>query len=135
MFGDCAIALHWVACALDSLQSSLTRYGGRLSESEDRAKPYEDLERLVPEMDALNEQLSKTLAPEHDALVAFGGARAALADIVEAAGLLRDPSSHEVVNVERFVDDTIARVLEQRDRFDACRDQFMAASRDSPGGE
>lgn len=132
MFGDCAITLHWAACALDSLRIRLTEHGGKLFEIEQRAKPYDDLERLGPEMDALAEQLSVTLGGEHEALVAFGGARAAVGDVVEAVGPLRDPSRYPVTNVQKFVEETIAHVQDRRERFDGCRDEFMAATRDSP---
>ncbi len=133
VFGDCAIALHWVACALDSLRIRLTEYGEGLFETEQRAKPYEDLERLGQEMDALAEQLSVTLEGEHEALVAFGSARAAVSDVVETVGLLRDPSRHGAAGIPKLVEETIAHVEGQRERFDACRDQFMAATRDLPG--
>ena len=130
--GDCAIALHWVACALDSVRDRLTTYGRRFFETEQHAKPYADLEQLVREMDALAEQLAGALGHDHDALVAFGNARNVVSDIVETVGLLKDPKPHEVADVQKLVEQTIARVRDQRERFDACREQFMAATRDMP---
>lgn len=132
MVGDCAIALHWVACALDSLRDRLTVYGERFFDTEQHAKPYGDLERLVGEMDALAEELAAPLGGDHDALVAFGNARTAVSDIVETVGLLKDPKRHEVAGVQKFVDQTIARVEDQRERFDASRRRFMDATRDVP---
>lgn len=84
-------------------------------------------------MEALAEQMAVTLGREHEAVVAFGNARAAVSDIVETVGLLKDPQRHEVGGLQRFVDQTIARVQDQRERFDAGRDRFMAAARDVPG--
>lgn len=133
VFGDCAIALHWVACALDSLRIRLTAYGGGFFESEQRAKPYEDLDHLGQQMDALARQLSITLGDEHEALVAFGSARAAVGDVVETVGLLRDPSRPGAAGISKLVEETIAHVEGQRERFDASRDQFMAATRDLRG--
>lgn len=131
--GDCAIALHWAARALDSLRARLTQYGEGFFATEQRAKPYLDLERVGREMDALTEQLAVTLEREHEAVVAFANARAAVSDIVETVGLLKDPQRHKVVDVHKFVEQTIARVQDQREEFDACRDRFMAAARDLPG--
>lgn len=131
--GECAIALHWAARALDSLRARLTQYGGGFFATAQRAKPYDDLEQVGPEMDTLAEQLAVTLGREHEAVVAFGGARAAMSDIVETVGLLKDPQRHEMAVPQKFVDQTIARVQDQRERFDAWRDQFMAAARDAPG--
>ena len=84
-------------------------------------------------MDALAEELAVTLGREHEAVVAFGNARAAVSDIVETVGLLKDPQRHQVADLQKFVGQTIARVQDQRERFDASRDQFMAAARDVPG--
>lgn len=130
--GDCAIALHWVACALDSLRDRLTAYGGRFFDTEQHAKPHSDLERLLEDMDALGEELAATLGRDHDAPLALANARTAVSDIVETVGLLKDPNRDEVVDLQKFVEQTIARVKDQRERFDACREQFMAATRDVP---
>lgn len=130
--GDCAIALHRVAWTLDSLRGRLTAYRAGFFDTEQHAKPYGDLERLGQDMDVLAEQLSVTLGPEHDAVVAFGDARAAVGEIAETVGLLKDPNRPEVADVQKFVDQTIARVQDQRERFDGCRDQFMAVTRDLP---
>ena len=130
--GDCAIGLHWVACALDSLRDRLVDHGGRFFDTEQHAKPYSDLERFVGEMDGLAEELAATLGRDHDALVAFGNARTAVSDVVETVGLLKDPEQHAVAGVQKFVDQTIARVEDQRERFDASREEFMAATRDVP---
>lgn len=134
MVGDCAIALHRAACALDSLRGRLTEHGGGFFDTEQHARPYGDLERLGAEMDVLAEQLSVTLGREHQALVAFGNARAAMSDIVETVGLLRDPDRHGVADFQKFVDQSIARVQDERERFDGCRDRFMA-TRDLPATE
>jgi hypothetical protein len=130
--GDCAIALHWVACALDSLRDRLTTYGRRFFDTERHAKPHADLEQLVGEMDALAEQLAATLGRDHDALAAFSDARTAVSDVVETVGLLKDPKRDEVADVQKFVEQTIARVQDQRERFDASRERFMATTRDAP---
>ena len=127
--GDCAIALHWVARTLDSLRARLTQYREGFFATEQHAKPYVDLERLGPEMNALTEQLAVTLGREHEAVVALGNAWAAVSDIVETVGRLKDPKRHKVADVQKFVEQTIARVQEQREEFDACRDSFMAAVR------
>ena len=130
--GECAIALHWAARTLDSLRARLTQYGRGFFATEQHAKPYDDLEQVGPEMDALAEQLAVKLGREHEAVVAFGNARAAVSDIVETVGLLKDPQRHQVADLQKFVDQTIARAQDQRERFDDWRDRFMAAARGVP---
>ena len=130
--GECAIALHWAARALDSLRARLTQHRGGFFATEQHAKPYDDLEQVGPEMDALAEQLAVTLGRDHEAVVAFANARTAVSDIVATVGLLKEPQRHELAHLQKFVDQTIARVQEQRERFDASRDQFMAAARGAP---
>lgn len=124
-----------MAWTLDSLRGRLATYRAGFFDTEQHAKPHGDLERLGREMDGLAEQLSVTLGPEHDAVVAFGDARAAAGDIAETVGLLKDPNRHKVADVQKFVDQTIARIQDHRERFDACRDQFMAVTRDLPAHE
>ena len=130
--GECAIALHWAARALDSLRARLTQYGGGFFATEQHARPYDDLKQVGPEMDALAEQLAMKLGREHEAVVAFGNARAAVSDIVETVRLLKDPQRDQVGDLQKFVDQTIARVQDQRERYDDWRDQFMAAVRGLP---
>ncbi len=134
VLGEGAVALHRVACTLDSLRDRLTEYGAGLFKEELRRRPYDHLGRLEREMDALTEQLSVNLGREHEAAAAFAGARAAVCDIVRALDLLRDRDGHQVFNPRKVADEAMEQLEDQRATFDTCRDQFMAAARDSPAG-
>jgi len=134
VLGEGAVALHRVACALDSVRDRLTEYGAGFFEEELRARPYDHLCRLEQEMDALTEQLSVNLGREHEAAAAFAAARAAVCDIVRALDLLRDRDSHQVFNRQKVADEAMEQLEGRRATFDACRDQFMDAPRDPPAG-
>jgi len=135
VLGEGAIALHRAACALDSLRSRLTAYGAGFFGTEQRARPYEDLERLGQEMGTLSERFTVELGREHEAVAAFTGARVAVRDIVATLALLRDPDRHGVSDIQKFADETIEQIEDQRAGFDAWRDRFMDALRDARGKE
>ena len=135
MLGDGSIVLHWVACSLDSVRNRLDEYGAGFFATEQRARPYDDLERLSQDMDSLTEHLPGELGPEHEAVAALAGARVAVRDIVEKLGLLRDPDRQGAFDVQKLVDATIEQVAEKRAIFDACRDRYMDAVRASPRKE
>jgi len=121
VLGEGAIALHRAACALDSVRSRLTAYGAGFFETEQRARPYEDLERLGQQMGTLTERFTVELGREHEAVAAFAGARVAVRDIVATLALLRDPDRHGVSDIQKFADETIEQIEDQRAGFDARR--------------
>jgi hypothetical protein len=129
VLGEGAIALHRVAYALDSVRSRLTAFGENFFESEQRARPYEDLRLLEREMDALTEMFTDELGREHEAVAAFVGARAAVADVLHTLGLLRDPGAPEAAEILTTPEVLVERVEEHRTSFDAARDRFMQAVR------
>jgi len=135
VLGEAAIVLHRVACALDSVRSRLTEHGAGFFETEQRARPYEDLKQLGHEIEALADRLSVKLGREHEATAAFASARVAVQDIVEALGRLSDPDRHGALGLQKLADETIEHVEDQRTRLDACRNRFMDAMGDAPGKE
>ena len=128
--GEAALALHRAAYVLDAIRDRLTAPGAGSVESMLRSGPYVDLERLGQEAEGLTERLAAELGPDHDAVVAFAGSRAAVGEAVGTLGLLMQPGGPPKV-----AEETLKEFEGQRAAFDDCREQFLAAAARLPRKE
>lgn len=131
MLGDGAIALHRVAYALDAVRIRLEAFGDRFFETEQRARPYEDLRFLTQEMDELTERFAGELGRDHQLVTAFAEARTATGDIIESLELLKNPGAPGASDIWISPEAGMDHVEQQRTGFDEARERFMVVVRRS----
>jgi hypothetical protein len=139
LLDEAAVALHRARYTLDEVRSNLSSYSFGFFKSEERAKPYRDLEPAGQELDALRERLAVRLGASHYVVEHFTLADAAALEIYRAIGLLQledDPQDEAGRHsVRDFMKQTRERVQTERADFDMYRQAFMEAAQSVAGAK
>jgi hypothetical protein len=133
LLDDAAIALHRGACVLDEVRSQVAQHTPKFFTSDKGTEVFTELGRCGEELDALLERLRIRFGSDHRVVTSLNSADAALLDIHRAAGLVRlkpddDGSPVAAHAIREFYDDTMSRLLAQRERYDRTRKDFIDAA-------
>jgi hypothetical protein len=138
---EAAVALHETEYALNNVRFTLTQYGRAFFETEERSKPYRDLDVAGKQLDRLLERLKIRLGRDHDAVESFSAAGEAALEIYRAIQLIKlEPEAMPGdENTERriaeFVKEQRDRTIAEREKFDSKRGEFIDAAQQTAGAD